>query len=156
MARSRSPFFVAISGALRSACACRSESQFPTRMPVDFTLFTREMPAASSGASSPLSDASTASLRMADIRMMIDDEPSPHASSETRHALTVALVKPGRGACLNQSMNSSSAMLYTRRVIGEETLSSTSAFSLCHSASFSTTIKSFIQVLLMGHGQGGA
>ena len=37
-----------------------------------------------------------------------------------------------------------SAMLYTRRVIGEETLSSTSAFNLCHSAIFSTAIKSFI------------
>ena len=81
---------------------------------------------------------------MADIRMMIDDEPSPRASSDTRQALTVALVKPGRGACWNQSKNSSSAMLYTRRVIGEETLSSTSAFNLCHSAVFSTTIKSFI------------
>jgi hypothetical protein len=31
-------------------------------------------------------------------------------------------------------MNSSNAMLYTRRVIGEETLSSTSAFSLRQSA----------------------
>ena len=29
MARSRSPFTVAISGALRSACACRSDSQLP-------------------------------------------------------------------------------------------------------------------------------
>ena len=102
------------------------------------------MPAANSGASSPLSAASTASLRIADIRMMIDDEPRPRASSDTRQALTVALVKPGRGACWNQAMNSSSAMLYTRRVIGEETLSSTSAFNLCHSAIFSTTIKSFI------------
>ncbi len=64
MARSRSPFVVAVSGALSSACACRSESQFPTRTPVDFTLFTRVIPAANSGASSPLSAASTASLRI--------------------------------------------------------------------------------------------
>src|SRR5258705_7060692 len=113
-------------------------------MPIDFALFTRAMPAANSGASSPLSDASTASLRIADIRMMIDDEPSPRASNDTRQALTVALVKPGRGACRYHSMNSSSAMLYNRRVIDEETLSRTSAFNLCHSAIFSTTIKSFI------------
>ena len=45
-----------------------------------------------------MSAASTASLRIADMRMMIEDEPSPRASRDTRHALTVALVKPGRGA----------------------------------------------------------
>jgi hypothetical protein len=47
-------------------------------------------------------------------------------------ALTVALVKPSRGFCLNHAMNSSSAMLYTRFVIREETLSRTGAFNLCH------------------------
>ena len=75
MARSRSPRTVVISGALSSACACRSDSQFPTRMPCVFALFTRLMPAASSGASSPLSAASAASLRIADILIMMDDEP---------------------------------------------------------------------------------
>src|SRR6266852_5943576 len=53
---------------------------------------------------------------------------------DTRHALTVALVKPGRGACWNQARNSSSAMLYTLFVIGEETLSSTSVFNFSHPA----------------------
>src|SRR5579872_3241046 len=110
-------------------------------------LFTRAIPAANSGASSPLSDASAASLRMADILTMMDDEPRPRASSDARHALTVAFVKPGCGACRNQSMNSSNTMLYTRRVIGEDTLSSTSAFNLFHSAGLSTTIRSFIFVL---------
>jgi len=99
MARFRSPFTVVVSGALRSACACRSESQFPTRIPTDFALSTRAMPAANSGASSPLSAASAASLRTAGIRMMMDDDPSPRASSDTRQALTVALVNPGRGSC---------------------------------------------------------
>jgi hypothetical protein len=61
------------------ACACRSDSQFPARTPIDFALFTRAMPAASSGASSPLSVASTASLRMADMRTIIDDDPSEFA-----------------------------------------------------------------------------
>jgi hypothetical protein len=98
----------------------RGDSQFPVRIPTDLTLFTRLMPAANSGASIPLSTASPASLRMADIRIMMDDEPSLRASSDARQALTVALLKPGRGSSLNHAMNSSSAMLYTRRVIGEE------------------------------------
>jgi len=37
------------SEALRSACACRSDSPFPVRIPTDFTLFTRLIPAANSG-----------------------------------------------------------------------------------------------------------
>lgn len=55
IARSRNPFFVAISGAFRSAWACLSESQFPTRTPLDLAPLTREMPAASSSDSNPLS-----------------------------------------------------------------------------------------------------
>src|SRR5271168_4206446 len=70
-------------------------------MPTDLALFTRPMPAANSGAISPLSAASAASLRIAGMRIMIDDEPRPRSSSDTRRALTVALVKPGRGACWN-------------------------------------------------------
>jgi len=100
-----------MSGALRSACACRWDSQFPTRMPVDFTLFTRLIPCANSGASRPLSAASAASLRIADILIMMEDEPRRRSSRDTRHALTVALVKPGRGACWNQAVNSFSAIL---------------------------------------------
>ena len=68
-------------------------------MPTDLALFTREIPAANSGASNPLSEASAASFRIADILTMIDDDPNARSSSVTRHALTVALVKPGRGAC---------------------------------------------------------
>ena len=30
------------------------------------------------------------------------DDRSPRASNDTRYALTVAFVKPGRGACWNQ------------------------------------------------------
>ena len=99
------------SGALSRLCAWRTDSQLPVRMPTDFALLTRAIPAANSGASNPLSAASAASLRIADIRMMIDDEPSPRASSDTRHALTVAFVKPGCGACWNHARNSSSAIL---------------------------------------------
>jgi hypothetical protein len=44
---------------------------------------------------------------LADILIiMMEDEPRPRTSNDTRHALTVALVKPARGASW-----SSSAML---------------------------------------------
>ena len=36
IARSRNPFTIATSGALSSVCACRSDSQLPTRMPTGF------------------------------------------------------------------------------------------------------------------------
>ena len=144
MARSRSPFFVRMSGVFNSACACWSDSQFPTRTPCDRTPLIRAIPAASSGASSPLSAASTASFRTAVIRTLIETDPSPRASSATRHAVTVAFVKPARGSSMYQAMNSSSPRLYTRRVIGEETLSSTSAFNLRHSDALSATTSSVI------------
>ncbi|MGA2135795.1 MAG: hypothetical protein ABSH50_26185 [Bryobacteraceae bacterium] len=54
---------------------------------MDLALFTR-----------PLSVASTTSFLLADMRTMIEDDPSPRSSSDTRQALTVALVKPGRGS----------------------------------------------------------
>jgi hypothetical protein len=73
---------------------------------------------------------------------MMDDDPRRRSSSDTRHALTVALVKPGR--YWNHAMNSFSAMLYTRFVIGEDTLSSTNAFNFSHWAIFSIATKSFI------------
>jgi hypothetical protein len=58
------------SGAFSNACASLSDSQFPTRTPMDLAPFTRAMPAASSGASSPLSAASTDSFRTAVIRTL--------------------------------------------------------------------------------------
>src|SRR5690348_1680990 len=67
---------------------------------MDSALFTRWMPAASSDASRPLSIAFTASLRIANMRTMIDDDPSLRSSRETRQALTVALVKPARGSAV--------------------------------------------------------
>ena len=72
---------------------------------------TNKICAANSGASSPLSAASPASLRIADILIMMDDDPRRRSSSDTRHACTVALVKPGRGASWNHSINSFSAIL---------------------------------------------
>jgi hypothetical protein len=49
---------------------------------------------------------------------------------DTHPECTVAFVKPGRGAGWNHSINSLNAMSYTRFVIGEETLSRSSAFTL--------------------------
>ena len=83
--------------------------------------------------------------------MMIDDDPCPRSSKVTRHALTVALVKPGRGSRAYQEKNSLSAMLYTRFVIGELTESSTRAFKRCHSAALPITANSFMLHLLMGN-----
>src|SRR5450755_2922060 len=99
-------------------------SQLPTRTPLEAAPLTRVMPAASSGASSPLSAASTASFRTAVIRTLMDTDPRPRASSSTRQAFTVALVKPERGSRPYQAKNSFSPRLYTRFVIGEETLQS--------------------------------
>jgi len=134
-----------MSGALSRVWAWRTVSQFPRRTPLDATPFTRVIPLANSGASNPLSAASTASFRTAVIRTLIETAPRPRASSATRQALTVALVNPGRGSWTDShAKNSSSPRLYTRRVIGEETLFSTSAFSFCHWFVCGTTIKSFI------------
>ena len=58
----------------------------------------RSPAAANSSASARLSAASAASLQIAGIRMMIEDDPGPWASRDTRQALTVAFEKPRRGA----------------------------------------------------------
>lgn len=60
---------------------------------------------ANSGASRPLSAASATSLPIADILIMMEDD-TRRRSSDTRQALTVALVKPDRGACWNHATNS--------------------------------------------------
>src|ERR1035441_2104852 len=85
------------------------------------------------------------------IRTLMETDPRPRASRATRQALTVALVKPARGSCANQAKNSSSPRLYTRFVIGDETLSRTRAFNLRQSDALFATAISLISVLLMGH-----
>src|ERR1035437_3562813 len=54
IARSRKPWVVAASGVFSRVWACRMESQLPRRTPLEATPFTRVIPLASSGASSPL------------------------------------------------------------------------------------------------------
>src|ERR1051326_2768943 len=80
IARSRNPFLVKAAGALSSACACRSVSQLPSRIPFDATPLIRLIPEAISGARSPLSAASTANLRTAVIRTLIDTAPRDRKS----------------------------------------------------------------------------
>ena len=111
LARSRRPFLVVESGALSKACACRNDSQLPVRIPTDFTLFTLLIPAASSDPSSRYRPPPPPVCELRDILIMIDDEPSLRASSDARQALTVALLKPGRGTSWYQAMNSFKAML---------------------------------------------
>jgi len=89
----------------------------PTRTPFILTRLMRVIPAANSGASSRLSAASTASLRTFVIRTLIEIDPSPRASSDTRNAL--AFERPGRNPLGRiKWKNSSSLRLYTRLVTG--------------------------------------
>ena len=110
-----------MSGSFNRLGAWRADSQLPARTPTIFALFTRAIPAASSGASSPLSAASAASLRIAGVRTMIDDEPSLRLLQGHPHALTVALVK-------HQKLVQRHVV--HRFVIGELTLSSTTCFTV--------------------------
>ena len=86
-------------------------SQFPRHTPLEATPFAPVIPLASSGASSPLSAASTASFRTAVIRTLMETAPNPRASRATRQAATVALVKPGRRSWPYQAKNSSKPRL---------------------------------------------
>ncbi len=145
---------VVISGALSSACACRSDSQLPTRMPCLLSLFTRLIPAASSRREQAVvRRPRPASLRIADI---LNDASGGHeprrawrSYRDTRHALTVALGRNVRAAAplLEPSHKFIQChAVYALPVISEETctLSRTSVFNFCHWAIFSRLIKSFI------------
>ena len=141
IARSRGPFLMATSGAFSNACASLSDSQFPTRTPG--TLHSCN----ASGefrCQQPVVCGPDGQLPHCGDPYVIDTELRPRASRATRQALTVALVRPARGSCEYQAKNSSSPRLYTRLVIGEETLSRTSAFSLCQSDALDATTSSFI------------
>jgi hypothetical protein len=83
-ARSRSPMRVVGSGAASSCSACSRESQFPKRVPARRAPRTRSIAVAVSGRSSPLSAASTASLRMADNRTLMLAAARLLFSSSTR------------------------------------------------------------------------
>jgi hypothetical protein len=63
---------------------------------------------------------------------MMEDEPRRRSSSDTRHALTVALSEARPRRLLEPRHKLVQGMLYTRFVIGEETLSSTRAFNFSH------------------------
>ena len=77
-------------------------------------------------------------------RMVLDSVSSPITRRVYNLGLDEFFEWYGRGSWLNQAKNSSSPRLYTRRVIGEETLLSTRRFSLCQWATCGTTINSVI------------
>ena len=113
MARSRRPFVVVASGVFRSVCACCIESQFPIRTPLALTPLIRVTSRRPTpGASSPVVGGFDRQLcSTAVMRTLIEIEPSPRDSRATRHALTVALVKPGLGSFPYQETNSSKPRL---------------------------------------------
>jgi hypothetical protein len=80
---------VLASGVFSSVCACLTVSQFPKHTPLDATPFTRVIPLANSGASSPLSAASTASLRTAVIRTLMETAPSLSMPGVNRYAAKI-------------------------------------------------------------------
>jgi hypothetical protein len=93
MARSRSPVFVVASRVFSGAC--RTDSQFPKRIPLDFTPWTRVIPAANSGEQSVVC-CFHRQLTHGVICTLIEIEPST-ASRATLYVLTVALLDPDRG-----------------------------------------------------------
>jgi hypothetical protein len=99
-----------------------------------------------SGPKSTCSDTDLAGqLANSGQRMMIDDEPRPRGRASARpRSARGGIARSPRGAWLNQSRNSFSAMLFTRRVIGEDTLSRTRVLSLYQSAGCVAKTKSFI------------
>ena len=122
---------VVMSGVFSSVWACFAVSQLPSRTPFEATPFTRVMPAAISGARSPLSAASTANFRTAVVLTLTETAPSPRASRATRQAATVALVKPARGSWPYQAKNSSSSLTawrlsFCNRTFGEPLCGQTS------------------------------
>ena len=94
MARSRSPLLVMASGCVQEGLRLPAgEASSRARLPLEATRFTRVIPLGSSGASRPLSEASTASSRTAVIFTLMETAPSPRASTATRQAATVAFRK---------------------------------------------------------------
>ena len=91
IARSRFPLRDDGSGALSREPACSRVSQFPALTPSRLAPFTLVIPAASSGASRPLSAASDASFRIAAKRTLIEEAASPRLESTPAYSWTSAL-----------------------------------------------------------------
>ena len=114
MARSRLPRIDSRLGAPSSALAWHAVSQFPSRMPSFLAPFTRRIPAASSGLSSPLSAASYASRRTAASRKFIVDDAKWRLSSCRRYRSTTVLLKASLGSEQYHATKSSIAKRYAR------------------------------------------
>ena len=105
-----------------------------------------QLSAAGSGASSPLSVAADASLRMADMRIMMDDDPRPRPSRDTRKVLTVALygVAPESALTLSESQLPERIpmdfALFTRAMPTANSGASSPVFEVVSSSEITTTV----------------
>jgi hypothetical protein len=86
-----------------------AEIQFPERTPSRLTPFTRAIPAAKSGLSRPVSEASKASRRIAANRKLIVEGAYRACSRNIRYRNTTTRLNASRGSEQYQSMNSSIA-----------------------------------------------
>lgn len=125
IARSRLPLSVSDGGACQNRRASSAVSQFPSLTPNFFTPFTRRMPAASSGLSSPASAASYASRRTAASRPFIVPAARCQSSRAMRYRVTTVLQDDRRGSEQYHRMNSSMACRYPRFDSGDRRLFST-------------------------------
>ena len=108
-------------------------------------MFPRPIAGATSGERSPLSPAaSTASLRIADSRLLIDEEPGPRACKLARQSLTTRFGQAGRVPAPYQARNSVKRHVVNTTGIGDVTVSSTSFFRWCQSGGWWIPISSFI------------
>src|SRR5580692_8472791 len=111
-------------------------SQFPTRTPSRRTPFTRRMPAARSGLSSPQSDASYASRRIAaNLRLIVD---GAYGCCAIRYRVTTVLLTASLGSEQYQSMNSRMAWSYERFELDDVRLFKTADFDCSRSGNLRT------------------
>jgi hypothetical protein len=119
------------------------------RIPTDFALFTRLMPAASSGAGSPLSAASAASFQIADI---LNDGGRPEPAGLQRYP---PRANGGLGEARPGSMLEPRQELVQGHVVhvfrnGEDTLSSTRVFNCSSLRAFQPQLNQSFGFLSLG------
>jgi len=134
-ARSRFPLNRSTFGACHSLCDCSGVSQLPTRTPSFLRPFTRRIPAARFGLSSPQSAASYASRRTAPSRRLIVPGAKRRDSRWIRYRRTTVLPNESRGSEQYHSTNSSIACRYPRWASLELRLFRTADFAWSRSGS---------------------
>src|SRR5450759_2043735 len=95
--RSRFPRRLSPAGVIKSADACCTSSQLPSRTPEHFRPCTRVIAAATAGSSNPLSAASVVSRRTAASRWLMVDGASLFSINIDLYCWTRALLNSGSG-----------------------------------------------------------